>query len=59
MINYVLCLTIMAKHYMGHRLQATVQFNMVENINNKCLKGDESRILFFVSQVKGSWNEVL
>ena len=45
MINAVLCLTFVVKHYMGHRMQSMVQLNIIEKFNNKWTKWGKSRIL--------------
>ena len=45
MINAVLCPTLVFKHYMGHRVQSMVQFDIIEKFNNKWTKGGKNRIL--------------
>ena len=46
MINSVLHLNIMVKHYTGHRVRSVAQFNIIYKINNECLKGYKSSCFF-------------
>ena len=42
--------TLVSKHYIGHRVRAMVQFNMIENTNNEWLKGGKSIILILLDR---------
>ena len=45
MINDMLHLNIMVKHFTGNRLQAMVQLDMIYKINSKYMKGEKSGII--------------